>query len=208
MGLELIYQAIPADCELLKIARTDTDLGEQLGLIPYLLRRITQGDEERIEERLLKECRYMLIRWPDLWKRNCYLDRDWDVLHYLLSSTRRGEPPTADACAIDKAFKAGDLIAPHVVGIQGVPVRYLPADAVRMVARAVEPMTRADLARHYDPARLVAAGVYKFHPDEQLAVAKAGSPSRLDQAAVVFDGFRQFFLEAAARGDQVICCLD
>ncbi len=199
------YQAIPADCGLIELARSEIELGEQLSLVPYWFsraeRRPSPGREADGEGRLWACCCQLACQHPDLYTQNCVLDRRWDKLHYLLSASRRDEPTTSADLAMDRAFHAGELIAEHVRACQGAPVRYLSPTDVREVAATIGPMSHDSLAEHYHPARMEAAGVYKFWAD------------RADEAewrwiASSFDEFRSFFLSAAVASHGVIVVLD
>ena len=208
MGLDLAYQAIPPGSDLVEIARRDVENGWALAFVPAWFsaedggpRPGREGGGQVSRGRIWDECCRLVGIWPDLRTRNCLLDREWDVLHYLLSATHRGEPAAASDIAIDRAFDAGDLIADHVRGSQGVPVRYLSPAAVRDVAAVVGPLNEADLSRHYDPPRLESAAVYKFWADRADA-------AQWDQIVHYFDAFRTFFVRAADRGDAVITCVD
>lgn len=200
MGYELSYQAMPAGCGLVERARSDTDFGGQVELLPYWFTasvvRPTPGNEGRVKGPLWDFCCELVGRHPELGGLHCRLDRFWDRLHYLLSATRRGEPSTPADRAVDRAFDAGDLIADHVHGGQGVPVRYLPTASVREVAAVVGPMSHTDLAAHFRPPRMQAAHVYKlggFESDE----------AEWRWITRYFDEFRGFFMAAAA-GDYVV----
>ena len=107
----------------------------------------------------------LISRRPGLEKRNCCLDRNRDILHYLLSATRRDEPSSDADRAIDRAFDAGEVIAEHVRAGQGALVRYLPPTVVADVAEVVSEMSHATLLTYYHPVRMEAAHVYKFWAD-------------------------------------------
>src|SRR5688572_20770160 len=205
MGLELQFQALPTNRDLVELARRDTTGGWALGLVPSWFAREDGGPrpgrEAEMENQVWVACCHLAASHPQLHKRNCDLDRRWDVLHYLLSATRRGEPATEEDIAVDRAFGAGELIADHVRGVQGVPVRYLPPAAVSQLAAVVGPLGADGLKRHYDPARLEAAAVYKFFADR-------ADEAEWKRIAGFFGAFRKFFVDAARTGDAAIACQD
>jgi len=205
VGFEMSYKAIPADCGLIELARSDVEVGELLWLVPYWYsrdeRRPAPCREADGKGRLWAWCCRLAGRHPELYTRNCYLDRRWDKLHYLLSATRRNEPAASADLAVDRAFNTGELIAEHARAVQGAPVRYLSPSGVRDIAAAIGPISHISSAAHYQLARMEAARVYKFSAD------------RADEAewrwiAKSFDEFRNFFLSAADADDGVIVVLD
>ena len=205
MGFELQYQAIPPDSDLIELARRDTEGGWALGRVPSWFSCEEGGPrlgrEGEGENPIWDACCRLAGTHPELRARNCYLDRRWDVLHYLLSATRRGEPATDDDLTIDRAFGAGELIADHVRGGQGVPVRYLSPAVVFDLAVVVEPLDDVALARHYNPARLEAAAIYKFWADR-------ADESEWERIVGYFARFREFFVDAARTGSAAIACQD
>ena len=205
MGFDMQNQAIPPDSGLIELARSDPDEAWGLSLVPSWFRRQEDGPAPGREGKprnnpIWDECCRLVGVHPDFRTRNCFLDRDWDVLHYLLSATRRNEPATANDLVIDRAFRAGELIADHVQGGQEVPVRYLSPAAVSEIAAVLEPLDREALARHYDPARMDDE-VYKFSAEDADEVG-------WERIVGYFTAFRSFFLAAAGAGDAVIVCKD
>ena len=205
MGFEMSYQAIPPNCGLIELARSDIEVGESLMSVPYWFTRSVPrpapGREDDKKGRLWNWCCWLAGRHPELFARNCDLDRGWDELHYLLSATRRDEPVKPSDQALNRAFDTGELVAEHARGGQGVPIRFLSPAAVRDVAEAVRPMSHASLIAHYYPARMEAAAVYKFRADR----ADEAEWMRIVQT---FGEFQKFFLVAADVGDAVIVVRD
>lgn len=132
---------------------------------------------------------------------NCWLDRWWDVLHYLLSATRRGERGSEADAVMDRAFETGEVIAEHVCGAQGVPVRWLSPEVVGEIVRVVEGVGRSELKRWYEPGRMESRGVYKFWADR-------GGEEHFERAVGYFERFRWFFVEVGGSGDGVVVCVD
>jgi len=193
MGVELEYQAIPTGQMLIERTRTDIEFGESLCLLSFLLRHKVDesfGPMRDVAQRLL-------VEHPGLLKRYCDLGKRWDELHYLLSATRREEPPTDDDRAIDKAFRDGEVIADHVRGTLGHPIRYMtPADVVA-VARVIGGMNEESLRAHYDPVRMEAEGVYKFWADR-------ADDAEWKWLVEEFTRFRTFFQLVADRSEGVL----
>lgn len=207
MGLDVSFQAIPVDSRLLELACADLKNGDDLGSLAYWFRQPDgpdagqEGEGDRCAGPLWDECCRLCAVRPDIRSLNCLLARWWDRLHYVLSATRRGEASTAADRAVDRAFGQGDLIAEHISGGQGIPVRYLTPEAVAQIAAVVGPMDSDDLARHYDPIRMEAAAVYKFWADR----ADAAGWAHLVQC---FTEFRDLFVAAAEKGDGMVVDMD
>ena len=193
MGIEMEYQAIPAGQGLIERARSDVKFGESLCSLHRLLCR--RGDES--DGPLWAEAHRMRAEHPGLEKRYCDLDRQWDILHYLLSATRREDPPTDDDLVIDKAFRDGEVIASHVCGGQGHLIRYVSPAEVKGVACVVSGMDEEALRVHYDPVRMEGAGVYKFWADR-------ADEAKWSWIVTSFDDFQAFFQLVADHGEAVI----
>lgn len=202
MGFEISYQAIPADAGLIDRAIRDADYAGWLDSVPFWL-RTGNGPGPRAEDAtaaLWQDLTELVRRHPGFESRNCYLDRWWDKLHYLLSANRRGAAGSATDGLMDMAIKGGRLISDHARAPQGCPVRYTsPAEAAE-IAQVLRPMRVEQLRPHYSPADMEAAGVYKFF---------AGRDEReWEYLPDFFAAFRQFYLNVAEHDEGVIVCLD
>jgi hypothetical protein len=164
MGLDMSQQAIPANCGLFERARADVELGEILCLIPLWFREgfCPRSGRWPVADALWWELGELARQHPGLEKRNCYLDRWWDKLHFLLSAKRRGYAGSAADELLDKAIHGGDLIAEHVRAPQGVPVRFVTTAEVNAIAELLRPLTSNQLRVHYSPSDMEVAGMYKF----------------------------------------------
>ncbi len=203
MGLDMSYQAIPADHNLIQRAREDKELGEMLCLVPiwFQIGYHRKSGSWPEADRLWRELCELVGQYPGLGKRNCYLGRWWDKLHYLLSANRRGDPKSEEDDLLDKAVLGGSEIAEHVRAPQGVPVKFNASTEVELIAVVLEPMTPETLRVHYCPAKMEARGVYKF-------LANRADKAEWGYIADYFAAFRAFYLEAARHGEDVIVCLD
>lgn len=202
MGLDMTYQAIPADCDLIERARQDQEVGEMLCLVPTWFH---DGGPRRRSWPAAEQLWRDLVEWdrqyPGLASRNCYLSRWWDKLHYLLSANRRRDKGSEVDHLFDIAVRGGREIAPHVRAPQGVPVKYVSPDEVELIAVLLGPMTTEDLRAHYCPEKMEASHVYKFWADR-------ADESEWPYIAKYFGTFREFYLEAARHREGVIVCLD
>jgi hypothetical protein len=203
VGLDMAYQAISADCDLVERCRTDEQFGELLCQAPHWFR---DGPPRNLASwpeaaRRWDELCRLASHHPGLAGRNCYLGRRWDCLHYLLSAKRRGGKETEDDRVLDRAILGEHVIAEHVHAPQGVPVKYVSPDTDELAASLLEPITADTLRTHCQPAQMAARAVYKVTADE-----KNESDGRYDADAFV--AFRAFYLDAARHRDGVIVCLD
>jgi hypothetical protein len=205
MGLDMSYQAIPADCDLIERARHDKVLGEMLCSVPHWMREFDYPplklwpEADELRQELLELDR----RHPGLANRNCYLGRRWDMLHYLLSANRRGRhcAHTEEDLVLDMAVHGEREIAGHVRAPQGHAVKYVSPEVVELIAVLLEPMTAVTLRVHYDPTWMVARGVYKFFADQ-------ADSSEWGYIVDSFVSFRDFYLATARHGESVLVCLD
>ena len=104
------------------------------------------------------------------------------------------------------AVRGQRRLGQDVTGGQGLPVRYTDAEAALDVAAFLEEITEADLRAHYDPPRMLAAGVYKM-PAEASAGADAGE-AEFRHLLGHFLGLRALYAEAVEHAEGVLVCLD
>jgi hypothetical protein len=193
MGLERLFQAIPAHSTLIETAKTDHELGEILGLACLFFQDISRaadGPPSPARERLGREVSALLAQDPALATRNVDVDKRWDQLHFLLSASRRGEHAAHQDALFDLAIQGEATIADHVLGSQGYALRYTSPSMVASVAEAFAPLDVAALHRHYDLAAMEAQGVYK-------AFAGRESPEDWRYLSMLIEKLRLFYLDAA-----------
>ena len=160
MGIDLIYQAIPEDSDLLRLALADEDIGGDLAL----LHRYAQA-RQPFQEIALET----IIAYPGIEKRHFSLWRNWDMLHYVLSMRRRVE---LNCQGKNQDFLPDDPIEQALFGIeiigktrQGYPVRYLPATKVKQAAQQMIQITQQPFLQYWNIPDMLKTGVYKasFH---------------------------------------------
>lgn len=204
MGLDMSYQAIPADCDLIGRAKREEAIGELLCLVPGWFRKGTGPGRPWPEaESLWRQLCECAALHPGLAKRNYYLDRWWDKLHFVLSANRRREKGSDVDNLLDKAVRGASEIADHVRATQGAPVKYVAPEEVAMIGALLEPVTAESLRGHFIPAKMDALGVYKF-----ASLTERDHEVEWSHLANCFAEFRTFYLEAARHGEGVIVCLD
>lgn len=205
MGIERTYQAIPADSDLLDRVRARPELGEWLPIAMCRFRRADDpGGAPPIPELLELEeiVTGLLAAQPSLADRNCYLDRRWDQIGYLLDA-HFGDGQDAARSLCRTAVRGEIEVADHARGGQGHPVRHTAPPTVARIAALLRPLTWEQLSRHHNPPAMEAADVYK---------ADARDAERRDEErrylGELFGRFRQVYLDAAAHGDMVVVTTD
>lgn len=200
MGLDCTYQALPEGCGLLERAKRDPWFGELLSPVPWRRERLQDWREQGgVWAEFAEEVDRLLQRHPGLDERYFMGDRDWDVLHYLLSDARRqgvegddwGTRVVLGARVLDDSLRAG----------QGVPLRYSNPETVRALVEQIEQVTEADLRRHYVPELMEARAVYKFWADRADA-------QRWERTVWRFEGLRSFYRQVAREGEGVLVVLN
>lgn len=115
------------------------------------------------------------------------LEKDWEVLHHLLTGEFR-----AVASPLSRAILGGKEIGEDLGGYG--PARYLWADEVWEISSALSALTHEELRRRYDPAKLKAHWHDEDDDDEYvLALLLSG-----------FDDLALYFRLAAARGNAML----
>lgn len=166
MGIDAVYQAAPLDWDLLHRAGQDVQACSQLTLAIHLLRDFERAgspwpEYENTVEGI--EVRELVRRYPGLESRNCELDRRWDILHYLLSeSRRRGEFGTDVGT---QAIYGGPSINERCEHVSWTP----PHDVFN-IAAWLERLTPVQLRRLYDPQQMAGQHLYKYHVEDAEAI--------------------------------------
>jgi hypothetical protein len=206
MGLDLVLQALPADCPLLERSRTDPEVAELLQFLPRALLRVSEGQPWRPwppsedEGRFLVELRRLLAADTGLPRRHLELQRRWDMLCYLLSPRRRAgdfEPRDEGLTAVRGMAPVGS----EVRASQGVPLYWNPPEQVRLLTRWLAGLAQEELARHWNPGAMEAEATYK-------TFAGPGSDEELSLVLEDFERLRRFYTDAAGLGYGVLFILD
>jgi hypothetical protein len=124
----------------------------------------------------------------------CDLDKGWQGLHFLFTGTAwEGEEP---ACYLIRGGEEIDGVE------QYSSVRALSPDRVRAFASFLSSLSREELTRHYDPARMMALEIYP-----EIWDRKGEEPTPLDYLLDLFDELQPFVIDAAKAGDAAIVYL-
>jgi hypothetical protein len=171
MGVEARYQAIPEDCDLLKRARRDREIAEQLQFFDdYATGEWVITAPDMLDHFLVHACEELARKHTGLTDRYFYAgSRMFDAIVYLLSPVRRHEAPDPDESLIYKAVYGSERLHPEARAGQGYPIGFVPSHTVRIIADYLEVVTREQLHEHYEPHLMREQGVYKVfeHHDER-----------------------------------------
>ena len=119
------------------------------------------------------------------------IDKAWNGIHFLLTGESwGGELPLADA--ISGGTEISDDLGYG-------PPRYLTPGQVQKVSTALSAVRPEDLRRRFDPTRMKALEIYPDIWDE-------GEES-LDYLLQYFESLREFYNNAASRGNAVLLYL-
>ncbi len=201
MGIETELQAIPENCELLDRAKSDPEFGDQLPHLPSWYHRgspsLPDYKDFPAERDFWEMAVELARRHPGLERRNAYLDRWYDKLHFVLSAKRRGEAAESNDELWESAIKGEFVLADHITSCQGFPVRYVTAKQVTKIAVAVEHLQFSDLVVNIDCQRMDEMSVYKSCSDDSPA-------EEAKFLSEYFTAFRDFYLDAAAHEEAAL----
>ena len=200
MAIDVWLQALPDEVPLPVVLRDDPEAAESLSFIsqwlvhdraaPDKLAALPGGGTDVVWE----WCCMLGGRYPGIHEWSCSLGRDWDHLHYLLSATRREQPPAPDDSHLEYLFNKAPMVARSTCGF---PVRLIDSIKTKELHAWLEVLSVADLATHYDSTHIEKVAVYKHNPD-------ASPVETLRYLEEVFERFRAFVRGAAARGNQIL----
>ena len=120
------------------------------------------------------------------------IDKAWNGLHFLFTGTA-GEGPEPECFLLSGGEEIGD----ERVG----PARVLSPDQVSQFASFLVELSRDELARRYDPARMTALEIY---PDVIWTRPAAAGESAFDYLFEAFEELRDFVTATSTRGDYLI----
>lgn len=92
-----------------------------------------------------------------LW-RQCYLDRRFEVLRYLLTESARDDSTRR---LYEMAIDGSGPIHPQATATQGHPICWSDADTTKRIHAAISSVEFSSLAAHFGTAKFLAAELYK-----------------------------------------------
>ena len=202
MGLEMSYQAVPLEAHLFELLARQPELSDPLEFVPGWFRDGYRANGSRPwpeADKLWKYFCQIEQENPGLGKRNCYLSKSWDRLHYLLSATRREEQSTEQDVLMDKAVR-GSIQVANLRASQGNPIMWVHPNEVQLAATVLESMSAQDLRKLYDAQKMWNIGIYKSWRDE-------AEEEWWPLSADLFTHFRAFYLEVARHHEGVFVIL-
>lgn len=117
--------------------------------------------------------------------------RRWDLLHFLLSAERRGEP-TNDPDWAYRAIHGGEILHPEVQSGIGITIKYLNPDETYDIWERLNNIDTDEIAANWSRTGMEKAGVYKWNQ------------MRESDWLEDFHRFRDFYLEAVIHDEGVI----
>lgn len=113
------------------------------------------------------------------------LEKSWHVLHYLLTETAaEASPPFGNA--ILGGQEIGDDLGYG-------SARFLTPEQVRDVSRALNSVSKEDLARRFDLPAMIRANVYPVRDESELELAQE-----------YFEHLSRYYADAAAAGNAML----
>lgn len=204
MGLDMTYQAIPADSSLLKkVAESET---AAVSLNIHGFKEIPDeklqyyGENAEFAE-FAKEAKLIRNEHSGIENRECDLGRRWDMLHYLLSEIRRKNEVYDESDLIHRAIHGGEELGEHAVLVQGVPVRFLNPQEVKEISTLFGQIETDSLDEHWNPPKMREAGVYKIRGDDS-------DNDQLYYLKEEFEQLKDFYLWAAIYDEAVLVFCD
>jgi hypothetical protein len=123
------------------------------------------------------------------------IEKSWHVIHFLLTgSAWEGEPP------LSQAVLGGTPLGDEDLGYG--PARYLKADEVQVVSRALNGISPTELGHRFDQEALAAAEIYPSIWDG--AIEEDEIQAFLDDYRLVVD----FFAQAAQNEEALLLYID
>ena len=194
--MEMWYIAVADECHLLRRCLSDPAFGEYLGGPAYFGRDRWSQNQIELDAEFLAQVEDMNRSHPGIEGRIYTLDRYFDMLHYLLSESRRdGEYHGADFGTW--SILGGTSLPEQLRGGQGHAIRYTPPAEVGKVAAWLESQTVGDLRSAYSPAEMERRCVYKYWADR-------ADEQTWDRIVGYFEGLRSFYADVALHNEGVL----
>ncbi len=200
MSFGHIHRAITADSIILSKAKADA---KYAGLIESISDHIGTSDEmlDSCSDKphlidFVHDVRKLIAEVPDIESRMVQLGRRWDILHYLLSPTRRNGSEDTDSRWIAKAALGGDILGDDIVSSSGQPIRYIDPVTVLEISNRLSAIPTNTLIVNWDPAQMAKSGVETINGDEPL--------EDLAWAEVDFNNLKEFYWKVSTHNEGIL----
>ena len=186
MRLDVVYQAMPANCEVLTRSLLDPEFASNLASFTNYCEQLPEEVQAELEDyedyedyaeeytvtiEFSKAAYRTCSLYPGLEHRCLHLGRKWDVLRYLLSHDRRGEKaPDRDDSWVDHAILGGEILHEDKISITGLAFHYLEPYEVSTISERLNGISIEMLHEYWHPQKMSKAGVYKIHSDDSESV--------------------------------------
>jgi hypothetical protein len=224
MGVDLRYQGLPAGCGFIDLVRSRTWVDSSwishvrgwlkwgvdvrgVRIMPGPGKKLPWPDEHEAQL-LWAWCCDAVERFPDIGERNVDVHKSYQWLPFVLSAKVRkrlrwpkpdpndprswDDPETEFDELADQAFSAAPQIAPGVTGTQGLPIHLMDRQVVNDLGLCVGAMESSDVAKRIS----------------ELTELEVFANWDVPRCTVIFAEFREFFAEAATRGEDVLVIWD
>lgn len=212
MGKETTIRAFPADWPLIQQVRAGETKGQYLQTAFHCLWTLTtyrfgqdpqvsldheEKDPDPDEEYLsaYRQTVELLKASPELLWCRAYLDRQFEVMHYLMCETTE-DPSLLDLYS--HAVKGRKQIHPEATASQGFPICWNDPETTSKVWHALGPLAFEEIVRHYGTEKYQGQRLYK------------GGYSR-NQAGALHDSFcqlKELYRSASASGHLTVVVVD
>src|SRR5579859_2558428 len=170
MGLDLQLRAFPENCELLAKARVNLQIAENMPHFEAFVLRygpFSQEPDNETDRYFMEAARQLVQEYPGLLERRYFNQaRAWDRIVYLLSPMRRmPHPPGPDNSLIHQAIRGIERLQPQATAVQGIPIKFVPAKNVKLLAEYLHSVTSEQFHEFYDPVQMEELAVCKMAGD-------------------------------------------
>jgi Domain of unknown function (DUF1877) len=201
MGLDVVYQAMPANCEVMARSLLDPEFASNLVFFTDYCEQLPEEVKAELEDcedyddyaeeyavnlEFSKAAYRTCPLYPGIEHRCLHLGRKWDMLRYLLSHERRREKaPDLDDSWVGRAILGGEILHEDKISITGQAFHYLEPCEVSTICDRLDGISIEMLHKYWHPQKMSKVGVYKIHPDD--------SESDFDYVAEDFHKLKTFY---------------
>ncbi len=201
MGLDNVYQSIPADCILFERAQQDPAFGSYLMHFDLY----AAANQEEIDARandqtyldFVSAAKLLCEERPGLIERRLFLGRKWDMIHYLLSEDRRNGDGYNDSDWVKRVIHGGEVLNEKIREFSGGhSIFYLLPEEVTDLWIKLFDISDEEFREHWDPPAMCEAGVYKMHATDD--------ERRLNWIQEDFERLRNLYSEAVSCDEGIL----